>query len=332
MKVKDMGRVITLKPESLKVAKNTAKASETQTPIVFERAKQAIQLFTSDARYAQIFTLTTLLSIANFWSGFGAGWLAAFFAQAGAISAQYLGSKWTGQRFDIRSALITGLSIAILLRAGQVAIPQLGSLPLYHFAAAFIGILSKFVITWQIGDGRRGHIFNPANFGIALLLILPIPAWIAPGQWGTESWFLAFILAAATLVLASAKRMDIALGFFGFYAALLFARALYLGDPMAIPLHKLQSGALIVFAFFMITDPKTSPASRAGRLIFAGLVASLAFYLTAFEHVREGVIYALILCCPLVPIINHFLPGEFFRWGKNKQRDPSQDINSRRPF
>ena len=61
--------------------------------------------------------------------------------------------------------------------------------------------------------------------------------------------------------------------FLGFYALLVVGRAVWLGDPLTIPLHHLQSGALLLFAFFMISDPKTTPDSRAGRVLFATLVA-----------------------------------------------------------
>ena len=58
--------------------------------------------------------------------------------------------------------------------------------------------------------------------------------------------------------------------FIAFYCALMFGRSIYLGEPMAIPLHRLESGALLLFTFFMISDPKTTPDSRAGRVLFAG--------------------------------------------------------------
>src|SRR2546422_5386760 len=43
-------------------------------------------------------------------------------------------------------------------------------------------------------------------------------------------------------------------------------------------LKQLQSGALLLFTFFMISDPKTTPDSRAGRILFAIIVATGAAY------------------------------------------------------
>ncbi len=68
------------------------------------------------------------------------------------------------------------------------------------------------------------------------------------------------------------------IAFLASWVGLLFARAAWLGDPWAIPLHQLQSGAMLLFAFFMISDPKTTPDSRPGRLLFAFLVAAGAYY------------------------------------------------------
>ena len=75
-----------------------------------------------------------------------------------------------------------------------------------------------------------------------------------------------------------AARSDVTLAFLVFYLALVVGRSLWLGEPLAIPLHRLQSGALLLFAFFMISDPKTTPDSRAGRILFAALVALGRWY------------------------------------------------------
>ena len=84
-------------------------------------------------------------------------------------------------------------------------------------------------------------------------------------------WFLMVCLGG--LVVMRAARSDVTLAFLGAYLALVFGRSLWLGEPMAIPLHRLQNGALLLFAFFMISDPRTTPDSRLGRILFATLVA-----------------------------------------------------------
>ena len=80
----------------------------------------------------------------------------------------------------------------------------------------------------------------------------------------------AFLIAClGSLVVTRAARADVTLAFLAFYVGLLFTRALWLGDPLTIPLHQIESGALLIFSFFMISDPKTTPDSRTGRIVYA---------------------------------------------------------------
>ena len=80
------------------------------------------------------------------------------------------------------------------------------------------------------------------------------------------------------------------------YAGLLFGRSFYLGEPMAIPIHRLQSGALLLFTFFMISDPRTTPDSRGGRLLFAALVAFGAWYVQFRLFRTNGLFWSLAAC------------------------------------
>ena len=163
---------------------------------------------------------------------------------AATLGTQWLCGRAVGlERFDPLSALATALSLAILLRASSPAVLMF---------AGSLSIAQKFVIRV---DGK--HVFNPSNFGIAVLLLFTDAAWISPAQWGSRALAAFCFASIAGLVLSRAKRADIALAFLAAYAAILFGRAFYLGDPLAIPLKQMQSGALLLFAFFMITDPKT---------------------------------------------------------------------------
>ena len=113
------------------------------------------------------------------------------------------------------------------------------------------------------------HLFNPTNFGIVAMMLATGQVWVSPGQWGNVAFFAFLMACLGGLVVNRAARSDVTLAFLAFYLALVFGRALWLGEPMAIPLHRLESGALLLFTFFMISDPKTTPDSRAGRILFA---------------------------------------------------------------
>src|SRR5882724_10308047 len=211
---------------------------------------------------------------------------------------------------DLRSPLITGLSLSLLLRADE---------PWLHAVAGVIAIGSKFVLRI---DGK--HIWNPAGLAIVVLLFTSNDVWISPGQWGSAVWFVALLSFFAILVLHTARRSDMALFFLGSHAALLLARAYWLGDPLAIPLHQLQSGSLLIFAFFMISDPRTSPDARIGRFLFAASVAILGHYLAFFMQMRPALYIALIAISPLTLLIDRILPAERFAWSRPASQGASR--------
>jgi len=257
--------------------------------------------FWSDARHYQIAALASLLAYNVGWIDFGAQPLNSALAIAACLITQALCTySFRLPGFDPRSPLITGLSLSLLLRADEAW--------LYALAGA-IAIGSKFLIRV---NGK--HIWNPAGFALVALLVISPHVWISPGQWGSAAWFAALVSFFAILVLHAARRSDVALFFLGSHAALLFARAWWLGDPWTIPLHQLQSGALLIFSFFMISDPRTTPDSRLGRLLFAVAVALFAHYLTFFVQMRPALYIALIALSPLILLFDKVLPAERFTW------------------
>jgi enediyne biosynthesis protein E5 len=265
----------------------------------------------SDARHYQIAALSTLL-IFNFgWLDFGARPLNSALAIVSSFATQALCSRYYGlPSIDLRSPLITGLSLSLLLRADEAWL---------HALAGVIGIGSKFVLRI---DGK--HIWNPAGLAIVVLLLTSNNVWISPGQWGSAVWFAALLGFFAILVLHAARRSDMALFFLGSHAALLFARAWWLGDPIAIPIHQLQSGSLLIFTFFMISDPRTSPDARLGRFLFAASVAVLGHYLAFFMQMRPALYFALIAISPLTLLIDRILPAERFAWTKPASQGASR--------
>jgi Na+-transporting NADH:ubiquinone oxidoreductase subunit NqrB len=203
--------------------------------------------------------------------------------------------------FEARSALISGLSLCLLLRTGSAGLAVL---------AAVITIASKFVLR---AGGK--HVFNPTNFGLVATMALTGSVWVSPGQWGSTAFFAFLVACAGLLVVNRAARSDVTCAFLLFWSAALFGRATFLGDPLAIPLHQLQSGALLLFAFFMISDPKTTPDSRPGRVLFAALVAAFAYYVQFRLFRPNALLWSLAAAAPLVPILDRLLPGPRYDWG-----------------
>ncbi len=254
----------------------------------------------SDARHLQIIALTSLLAINFVIIDFGASMVASAIALAASLLTQVVCSRLAKIPLDLRSPLITGLSLSLLLRAEE---------PWMHAVAGVIAISSKFLLRI---NGK--HVFNPAGLAIVVLLSSSSGVWISPGQWGASIWFAALVGFFAIMVLHAARRTDIAIYFFVSHAALLFARADWLGDPWAIPLLQLQSGALLIFTFFMISDPRTSPDSPLGRFLFAFAVAAVAHYLAFFIQMRPALYFALIALSPATRLIDRVLPAPRFAW------------------
>jgi len=98
------------------------------------------------------------------------------------------------------------------------------------------------------------------------------------------------------------------------YAGLLVGRSLWLGEPLAIPMHRLENGALVLFSFFMISDPRTTPDSRAGRVVFAGLVALGAYIVQFWLFRTNSLLWSLAVCSLAVPLIDLLLPCPRYQW------------------
>lgn len=270
----------------------------------------------ADPRLYQIATLSSLLVYGMAWLDFEMTAARTCLLLATVVVTQAAGDRLAARRpgnhrpgdagrpgrpaVNVRSALISGLSLCLLLRTNR---PELAVL------AAVLTIAGKFLVRFH---GK--HLFNPANGGIVAMLLLTDQVWVSPGQWGAAALFALLLACAGGLVVNRAARSDVTYTFIGFYCALLFGRSLYLGEPLAIPLHRLESGALLLFTFFMISDPKTTPDSRAGRVLFAGLVACGAWYVQFRMFRTNGLLWSLAACSLAVPLIDRLLPGGRYAW------------------
>ena len=258
----------------------------------------------ADPRLYQIGTLASLLV-------YGMGWLD-FDITPGRVAVlltTVLVTQWTCDRLfqggspfasSARSALISGLSLCLLLRTNRTDLAVI---------AAIVTIACKFLIRV---DGK--HLFNPTDGGIVAMLLLTNRVWVSPGQWGAAAFFAFLLACVGSLVVNRAARSDVTFAFLLAYASFVVGRSLYLGEPLTIPLHRLESGALVLFAFFMISDPKTTPDSRIGRLLFATLVAFGAWYVQFRLFRTNGLLWSLAACSMLVPIINRLAPGLRYAW------------------
>ena len=202
--------------------------------------------------------------------------------------------------FNWRSPLITALALSLLLRTDHYTSMML---------ASFLAIASKFIL-----QTHGKHFFNPANFGIVATLLLTQDAWVSPGQWGEEVWYAFILLGAGGLVLKRVGRWDTTVAFLGSYALLEAIRNLWLGWTWDVWAHRLMSGSLLLFALFMITDPRSIPNARVGRLVWAIAIALLSFILRNQFFIPTAVFWALFALAPVTILLDRYWPAIRFRW------------------
>jgi hypothetical protein len=253
-----------------------------------------------DPRWWQIGSLSALLSYGLTVLRFDVTPVRVLAIIATALATQWVCSRVAGIAFEWKSAMISALSLCLLMRS---------TVALLLMLAAVIAIASKFVVRWH-----SKHIFNPTNFAIVVMLLLSDRVWVSPGQWGSIAFFAFLIACAGGLVVYRSTRTDVTLAFLFFWTAILMVRAFRLGDPLEIPFHRLENGALLIFSFFMISDPKTTPDSRAGRILFALMVAAGAWYVQFKMFHTNGLLWSLAVCSLAVPLINRVLRGVKFEW------------------
>ena len=190
-----------------------------------------------DPRFYQIAMLATLLGYGMVWLDFDitAG-RAAMLLGVALLTQAACTRIWKLPSFDPRSALISGLSLCLLLRTND---------PLLAVIGAVVTIASKFVLRV-----RGKHLFNPTNFGVVAMMLATGQVWVSPGQWGNAAFFGFLMACLGGLVVNRAARSDVTLAFIASYLTLVFARSFNLAsrrdsDPPAPerrppPLHVLH--------------------------------------------------------------------------------------------
>ena len=266
--------------------------------------KQAMRAYIPrDPRLYQIVFLGALLSLGVVLRDFALQPAQMLLAFGAGLGAQIFWLRALRiEKAGYLSAFITCFGLSILLRADSLWV---------HPLAAALAISSKFIV--RIG-GK--HVFNPANVGVIGALLLLPGAWVSPGQWGNDLAYAAWFVVLGCLVTNKARRWDISWMFLVTYLGLLAARVLWLGQSWSVLGHQMQSGALLLFCFFMISDPMTIPDHPRARLLYAALVATLSFGWQFWLFRPNALIWALFIASPLVPLIDRRWQAQRFDWAR----------------
>ena len=262
-----------------------------------------------DARLFQIAFQAVLLTAGVLLRDFSLLPLQMALALASAAATQALWLRVFGLTgVGYLSPLITGFGLSLLLRADSLWL---------HPLVACLAISSKFLIRF-----RGKHVFNPANFGVGLALLGLPGAWVSPGQWGNDLGIAVWLIGFGALVAQRARRDDAAFLFLGTFLGLTAARLFYLGHTFErgwdIWCHQALNGALLLFAFFMISDPMTLPDRPLARRLHVALVACAAFCWQFLYYRPNGALWALLCLAPMVPVWDAILPGKRHNWRGNR--------------
>ena len=200
-----------------------------------------------------------------------------------------------------KSALITAFGLCLLLKTTH-----------WYFGvlAAFIAISGKYLLVWN-----KKHLVNPSALGITAMILLTGQGWISPGQWGSSVILFFMVTSLGFIVVTKVQKADVTLTFLGTYFLLLFCRqVLYLGWPLDFFIQSVTTGSLLLFSFFMISDPKTTPNHPTARILYAILIAAVSFYLSAFKFINASPLWVLVIASPMVPLFDWLFLAERFTW------------------
>ena len=197
---------------------------------------------------------------------------------AGAIDAIILRKKKSSWSFP-DGAVLSGLFVAMVLSPYQ---------PWYVFAAgSAIAVCSKYVFRT-----RHANVFNPAALALVACFYI---FGASQNWWGAlpehPPATLAVLFVTGLFITDRVNKLPLALVFLGLYYGLFTATAFFGdGERVAEIFRAPDLQAVLFFAFFILTDPPTSPSKYADQIV-CGIIVALSSYFF-FEVV--GAVYFLL--------------------------------------
>lgn len=248
------------------------------------------------------------------------------------------------------SALLTGNGTALILRTPGTVHGDWWSLrgAQVFVAAAAVGVLSKYAVR-----SRGRHVFNPSNLGLVVVFVVFGSTYADPQDLWWGPWSRALGLTVALILLGGLslsrrlRTFDVALTFWATFAAGIAVLAAS-GHAINARWHigpvtdwsfwwvLVASPEVVIFVFFMITDPRTMPVGRVARRAYAAGVAVLASILAALQRTefatKVSLLAALTITCAARPWLERWLaddrilgPGSrWVRLGRGGRRVPAR--------
>ena len=204
---------------------------------------------------------------------------------------------WVKKIDFLLSGHITALAVSMLIYANS-------RLSVVAFATG-VAIASKTLIKVPIGKGKR-HFYNPSNFGITITLLLFAWVGIAQPYQFTENldaygdWILpAFIICSGSILNALyTKRLPLIIAWLSGFALQALARNLIFDTQLTAAFLPMTGVAFILYTFYMVTDPATTPKSWYGQVFF-GFGNAMLYGLLMVSHIVFGLFFALTITCTI---------------------------------
>jgi hypothetical protein len=226
------------------------------------------------------------------------------------------------------SAMLTGSGVALILRVVGTERGDHWTWFGWHYFATIAGLslITKYLIRY-----RGSHVFNPSNVGLVVAFVVlgsaviePLDFWWAPlDAWMAAAYII--IIAGGLLITARLQLLAMAVAFWlalGTGLGLLAASghcftASWSLQPVCGDSFwwvVMASPELLIFLFFMITDPKTIPGRPTGRVAFAICLAVVCTLLMAPQvtefGTKVGLLAGLVVMSPLRLVFDRLFQEE----------------------
>jgi hypothetical protein len=217
-------------------------------------------------------------------------------ARASGIEPGYAGGGWRKLVDFLLSAHMTSITLSFLLYFGQ----RLWIMAL----AVALALGSKYVLRVRV-NGRLQHFMNPSNFAIAVVLLTY--QWTGVLPWGYTvnlhgvwDWLvpLAIVMLGMRLNILFTGRIPTITAWLSTFIVFAVIRSYVVHSTIAAELVVLTGIPMVLFTFYMITDPQTSPSRLRSQILFGSGIA-FAYTVLLYLHVQYTMFYSVTVVCAI---------------------------------
>ena len=279
-------------------------------------------------RFASAITLLNI--VGHFYLGFEQSYSHVAVALLTAYSVELLMETLVAKNEERKAAYLGGFkNFIIFLLPGHISGLAVGMLTftntnllLVSFGVA-AALLSKYIFRVKV-DGKNKHFLNPSNTGIvALFLFFPSVGAAPPYQFseatsGFYDWLLVLIFVSLGSFLNAkfTKKMPLIFAWLGMFFLQTVIRTTIFDTATIASLGTMTGVAFLLFTFYMVSDPATTPNKFKNQILFGAGVALTYGILMAF-HVVFGLFFSLFIVCSI---------RGFYLWVTNWQKQEKRDL------